>query len=465
MRDQTTTTNMPASHLNTDFHEKLVHGISTADLPTYVYSYPSKRAYRKMDGVRLSDIWNGNEKGAVNLYLHIPFCRYRCTYCTLFLTTKITDDVLERYVDKLCEQIALYAKFAGQRTVSSIYFGGGTPTVLNEAQFGKIFAALRASFPMHEENAEICVEGSPDSFSAQILDCLKRLGVNRISMGLQTMHPRELKESGRPYPVEESISAIQRIAERFTHFNLDLIYGLSGQTEESWFDSLHQVIGYGPSTISLYPVVSRPLTSLERLLRNKAERYIDDNAKYAIYNKNVDILSRHGYRQESFTRFTRLPRHMNAYAQEANDFNGVPLIGFGTGARSYKDHFHYSFDYAVGTREVSKIIDGYLEMELDEQNVVQYGIELSEEEERRRFVLLTLTLNQLSQSFYKGRFKRDLIADFGAELNALIAQECIEVGDGGKIELTPKGFKFSSLIASLFFSESIINKESEYVNK
>lgn len=448
------------------FHQRLRQGIASLDLPTYVYSYPSKRAYRHVAGqIALDDLWRPDDTGAVSLYLHIPFCRYRCTYCTLFLTTRHSDALIDSYVARLCEQIALYGPLAGQRTVSSIYFGGGTPSVMSTAQFDRIFAALDKHFPRRAAGIEICVEGSPDTLTGPLLAHMKALGVNRISTGLQTMHPDELKASGRPYSVEDSIAAIERIRTHFDHCNLDLIYGLSGQTRQSWFDSLEQVIAHQPTTLSLYPVVARPLTALERQIRVRPEQYIDDGAKYSIYDENVARLAAHGYRQESFTRFTRLPVDVSAYAQEAHDFNGTPLIGLGTGARSYCGDYHYSLDYAVNLNQVSKIVDDYIQQPLDRYNVIQYGIRLPPDEARRRFVLLNLTLGRLSPEQYRARFARDVFDDFDCELAALRDEHCTALDDAYDVVLTAKGFKFSSLIAHLLFSDWIRDLEHRYETK
>lgn len=437
--------------------------ISNDELKAYVYSYPSKRSYKDLDNIKLGDVWADNDSGPVSLYIHIPFCRYRCTYCTLFLTTQHTDDLIQRYVDKVCEQIAFYARFAGNKTIVSIYFGGGTPTILSNEQFGEIFTSIHAGFPNIAPTAELCVEGSPDSMSENLLDYLKSQGVTRISMGIQTMDSAELKASGRPYPVETTIAAVENIRERFDNFNLDLIYGLSGQTHESWENSLREIVKAGPMTISLYPVVSRPLTAIHKQQRLHPERYIDDQNKYAIYDRNVEFLRKNGYRQESFTRFTRLPEGASAYAQETSDFQGVPMIGIGTGARSYNGKHHYSFEYAVDLKQVGKAIDDYVNLEINEHSMVKYGIVLDEYEERLRYVMLSLTVNELSGTYYSSRFDRDLHADFSEVIDALEAEGCIESPSNDAVRLTTRGYKYSNLVAHHLFSNHVKALEERYV--
>ncbi|SOZ71312.1 Coproporphyrinogen III oxidase family protein (plasmid) [Cupriavidus taiwanensis] len=439
------------------------HSISNNHLKSYVYSYPSKRSYKDLHNIGIAEIWRSGERGPVSIYIHIPFCRYRCTYCALFLTTQHTERVIQNYVDKICDQIEFYATYAGRKTVVSVYFGGGTPTILKKKQFEQIFSSIQHGFKNISSSAELCVEGSPDSISEELLGFLKSQGVNRISMGIQTMDSAELKASGRPYPVSRAISAIENIQKFFENFNLDLIYGLSGQTYESWANSLRHIVSLGPPTISLYSAVSRPLTAIYKQQRLKPERYIDDQDKYAIYDSNVEFMQINGYRQESFTRFTHLPENTSAYAQETSDFLGVPLIGIGAGARSYNGKCHYSFDYAVDLKEVSKAIEDYLNLEITEHSMVRYGIVLDAYEERLRYFILNLTLNQLSKAYYSLQFGRNLYSDFPEVIDALEAEGCIEPPSNERIRLTKKGYKYSNLVAHHLFSNHVKTLEERYV--
>ncbi|WFU07016.1 STM4012 family radical SAM protein (plasmid) [Rhizobium sp. CB3171] len=447
------------------FANSLREAIGQDDLKAYVYSYPPKRTYKELKNISLSNVWDSNDLGPVSLYIHVPFCRYRCTYCTLFLTTQHTEDLIRRYVEKICWQIRLYATFAGHRPVASVYIGGGTPTLLPIDRLAQIFSSIRDGFPNIDGSAELCVEGSPDTLSGELLDFLKNQGVTRISMGIQTMDSVELRASGRPYPVSVSISAIEAIRTRFDNFNLDLIYGLFRQTQESWKRSLERILSFRPTTVSLYPAVSRPLTAVQKQQRSQPGEYLEDRIKYAIYDGNVDFMQDNAYRQESFTRFTCLPEGTSAYSQETSDFLGVPTIGIGAGARSYNGKYHYSLDYAVALKNVGKVIDDYINLELTGRNLLKYGVILDESEERLRYLLLNLTLNQISEADYSRRFKRDLRADFLEVIDALEDEGCIDLRSPGAIRLTRKGYKYSNLIAHHLFSDHVKIREERYVPK
>ncbi|MCA6112170.1 coproporphyrinogen-III oxidase family protein [Bradyrhizobium cenepequi] len=446
-----------------DCLEFLRTNIAKKELPTYVYGYPSKRAYRAFSQpLRITDVVEqANRSKQINIYIHIPFCRYRCTYCTLFLTTRHRRQTRESYVGRLVEHIARYGEYFGDREVVSIYFGGGTPTLLTQHQFGKLFAALDAAFPKRSPRCETTVESTPDSFDNNLLDCLKALGVNRMSMGIQSMEPGELAHSGRPYSVETAKAAIKALIERFSHVNLDLIYGLRGQTRDSWIFSLGRVLDYEPQTLSLYPVVVRPMTSITTSKAHNPELFFSEAEKYEVYDQNVALMASKGYRQESFTRFTKIAGD-HAYRQEVSDFKGTPLLGLGAGARSYFGQYHCSTDYAVDWSAASPIINAFSARPFDPDAIASHGIRLTQEDLGHRYVLLGLTLSALSRKNYAAVFGRALAADFGEELKALESLQLVDLADGDAYQLTRTGFKYSSIVARMFYSGRMVALEEQY---
>ncbi|WP_445220067.1 coproporphyrinogen-III oxidase family protein [Bradyrhizobium sp. Pa8] len=436
--------------------------IEKKELPTYVYGYPSKRAYRAFpQPLRITDVVEqANRSKQINIYIHIPFCRYRCTYCTLFLTTRNRAATQEAYVGRLVEHIARYGEYLGDREVVSIYFGGGTPTLLTQHQFGALFAVLDVAFPKRNRRCEITVEAAPDCFDNSLLDCLKTLGVNRMSMGIQSMVPGELAHSGRPYSIEIANAAIEALIERFSHVNLDLIYGLRGQTRNSWIFSLGRALDYEPQTISLYPVVVRPMTNVATSKRLNPELFFSEAEKYEVYDQNVALMASKGYRQESFIRFTRITGD-HAYRQEVSDFEGTPLLGLGAGARSYLGQYHYSTDYAVDWKVASRIINAFSDRPFDPKAIASHGIKLMPDDLARRYVLLGLTLSVLSRKNYAAIFGRTLTDDFGEELKALESLQLINLADGDVCQLTQEGFKYSSILARMFYSNTMVTLEEQ----
>ncbi|MCS3926142.1 oxygen-independent coproporphyrinogen-3 oxidase [Bradyrhizobium elkanii] len=432
-------------------------------MPTYVYGYPSKRTYRAFpQPLRITDVVEqASRSKQINIYIHIPFCSYRCTYCTLFLTTRQKPSTRESYVARLVEHIARYGEYFGDREVVSIYFGGGTPTLLTQHQFGDLFAALDAAFPKRSRKCEITVESAPGTFDNNLLECLKAVGVNRMSMGVQSMVAGELAHSGRPYSVETAEAGIEALTERFSHVNLDLIYGLRGQTRDSWMFSLGRALDYEPQTLSLYPVVVRPMTNIMTSKAHNPELFFSEAEKYEVYDQNVALMASKDYRQESFTRFTKIAGD-RAYLQENSDFEGTPLLGLGAGARSYFGQYHYGSDYAVDSSAASSIINDFSARPFDPEAIASHGIKLTPEDLARRYVLLGLTLSALSRRSYASVFGRELAVDFSQELKALECLQLVDLADGDTYQLTHAGFKYSSMVARVFYSGTMVALEEQY---
>lgn len=446
-------------------HDRLRRAIAGSELPNYVYSYPSKRAYRPVHPARtVADVWSESAgPGPLNLYLHIPFCSYRCAFCTLFLTTSHTPGVVDGYLDSLARQIAMYGTLLGHREVVSVYVGGGTPTTLSPAQFERLFGAVDAAFPRRRPGAECAVEASPDSMDPEVAGCLRGLGVNRVSMGIQTLDAEELRRVGRPYPMEVVHRAVEAIdAAAFENVNYDLIYGLEGQTGDSWLRTLDGTVALAPTTLTLYPVVFRPLTVIDTR-RRRDGAFAPDESKYALYDESVGRLDAAGWRQDSFVRFTTLDH--DGYQQEQADFSGVPLLGLGAGARSYADGVHYGTDFAVGRKSTTEIIAGFTGHDHRPDEALGLGFVLDADEQRRRFCILTLSLGRLDPVAYRRRFGPDDagLDRFAGELAALEAEGCVQAAPGGALVLTPKGFKYSNVIATLFRSDAVAGLERDYV--
>lgn len=439
--------------MENEFSKKLSEAIKVEHLPSYIYGYPSKRAYQKFEKeISLNQIW-ANQKGNLNLYIHIPFCNYKCTYCTLLSVKTKDPNLQEAYVDALTNEIKEYGKVAGYMTVDSIYIGGGTPTLLSDELLSKLFHSIFDNFPHISDDAEISIEGSPETMNLDKLNFLKNFGINRVSMGIQTLNELELTKTGRQYSMDVALQAINNIKlMNYRNFNIDLIYGLEYQTKESWLDSLKKTIQFAPNSINIYPVVIRPLTDINKYKQTNKNKFIEDDLKYELYDESVKYLHEFGYRQESFVSFTNLSS--DGYKQQVSDFEGNPLIGIGVGARSYNNSIQYSTDYAVTQITTFNIIMDYINKGFEKS--VQYGFRMNEEEQKRRYVILTLLLNKLNSHNYKRKFKSEILEDFKFEFVALKEENCIVIDTvSGNLSLTTKGFKYSNIIGSLFYSKQV----------
>jgi oxygen-independent coproporphyrinogen-3 oxidase len=286
--------------------------------------------------------------------------------------------------------------------------------------------------------------------------------VNRISMGVQTLDPDEARLVGRRYPLSAVHAAAEAIAAtRFDNVNYDLIYGLEGQTRESWLASLTATVGLGPQTVTVYPVVVRPLTAIEKRRMQRADAFVASPSLYAFYDATTAFLAERGFRQNTFVRFSRCER--DGLRQEVSDFSGVPLLGLGAGARSYSDAVHYSTDFAVRKTATLDIIRGFIDFDHRPDQPLDRGFLLGDDERRRRFCVLNLSLGQLDPRDYARRFGGDGLADFESELGALAAEGCVDVTAAGVYQLTPRGFKYSNVMGELFKSPRVDALERSYV--
>jgi len=430
-------------------------------LPNYVYSYPSKRAYRPFNPpLSQRQIWEGVESASLNIYAHVPFCRYRCSFCTLFVTTMDSEILKQEYVDSLCRQTEMMGSIIECESVESIYIGGGTPTTLSPQQFEQLLGCMYEALPPLGPSAEVCVEGSPDTMTADLLGPLCDLGVTRISVGLQTLDDGELKGIGRPYTFETVERAIHNIRSiPFDSFNLDLIYGLSGQTMESWMRSLDTALAWEPTTLTLYPVVFRPLSVIEK--QRHRHTFATDTDKYSMYDSAVYRLRSLGYRQESLVRFTKAQTH-SGYVQEHSDFSGNPLLGLGTSSRSYAHNVHYATEFPVRLGAANRAISEFASARHDPEEEVALGIVLDDEELLRRYLILNLSLGRLSVrkalEYYGARYHM-----FVPHIEALTAEGLVCLTEDDAIELTEMGFKYSSLVGDLFRSSNVAKLEELFV--
>lgn len=199
---------------------------------------------------------------AISVYIHIPFCVKKCAYCD-FASFPGQIDLLGAYVDAVCREIRAQAAFFGSRRVKTIFFGGGTPTLLSGAQMERILNALDSGFHI-EETAEISMEGNPGTLSAENLRAYRQAGVNRLSIGVQSMDDGLLASIGRIHTRAQAQEAVRLAREAgFDNINLDLMLGLPGQTSAQWADTLERALALEPEHLSCYSLILEEGTPLE----------------------------------------------------------------------------------------------------------------------------------------------------------------------------------------------------------
>lgn len=448
---------------------------TSVDLPrpyqSYTYAYPHKTAYRELDSAsrpapRLTDLWAGESRQALSLYLHIPFCEVRCGFCNLFTRIGAPDGLTGRYLDAVRRQAAAVREALGDaqppRFVNAA-FGGGTPTFLEAAELERLCDIAEREMGVDLRAVPLSVEASPSTATADRLAVLVERGATRLSLGVQSFVEEEARAAVRPQHRSDVEAALTRIREAAVPvLNIDLIYGIDGQTAASWRYSLDAALAWRPEEIYLYPLYIRPLTGLGRNTDPSAAGREWDGQRLRRYREGRDHLLSRGYEQVSMRMFRRSdapPQGPDDYACQTDG-----MIGLGCGARSYTSRLHYSFDYAVSMREIRGIIDDYTATE--DFSRALHGRWVDEDEARRRHLLQSLLQAEgLPVAEYRLRFGSRPYDDFPAELDTLAARGWLD-GDGAEqLRLSAEGLAHSDAIGPEFFSPDVRATMAAYETK
>ncbi|MGW3339036.1 STM4012 family radical SAM protein [Streptomyces sp. NPDC001009] len=439
-----------------------------APYQSYVYAYPHKTAYRKLtDRPRLSELWAGEPKDALSLYLHIPFCEVRCGFCNLFTRIGAPDGLTGAYLDALERQAGAVREALGEREpvrFATAAFGGGTPTFLTAAELTRLCDIAEHRMGADLRAVPLSVEASPATATADRLEVLAERGATRLSLGVQSFDDTEARAAVRPQRRADVEAALGRVRDAgIPVLNIDLIYGIDGQTEHTWLRSLDAALAWRPEELYLYPLYIRPLTGLGRRSRTTDPEW--DEQRLRLYRAGRDHLLAHGYEQRSMRMF----RRADAPAEGAEDYacQTDGMIGLGCGARSYTSALHYSFDYAVGMHEIRSIIDDYCARPAADFAHAEYGRRMTGDEARRRHLLQSLLqADGLAGDDYRARFGgRTPAGDFPAELERFAGRGWLEPGQDPVLRLSPEGLAHSDALGPELFSPAVRAAMAAYERK
>ncbi len=425
----------------------------------YTYSYPHKTAYRPLkEKVCLEQLWQKEKLDALFLYVHIPFCTMRCGFCNLFTLAKPDNHITDQYLDALERQINALQPIISQAQFARYAIGGGTPTFLDEAQLERLFSLTR--FDGFRDNTPICIESSPETISPAKVQLLQRHNVSRISMGIQSFTDTEVKNLARKQNSTQVTQAIETIRQYSdADLNLDLIYGIEGQTVSSWLHSIAHALKYAPEELYLYPLYVRQATGLGKIKQRNSTMGQSDTDMLALFQAGRDYLLANGYKQISMRMFRRSDINDNDVPYYSCQQDG--MLGLGAGARSYTNQLHYSSEYAVGRHGVKAIIEHYCQQTEQDFRFAHYGIELNEEEKKRRFVMQSLLIaDGLTITDYEAQFNSDCLSDF-PQLQLLLS-EGLMMQQNQLLQLTAQGFERADSIGPWFASKQVKQAMSEY---
>jgi oxygen-independent coproporphyrinogen-3 oxidase len=292
------------------------------------------------------------------LYIHIPFCKNRCTYCDFFSTTDETK--VDTFIDTLCLE-AESRRDEVDEPVKTIYFGGGTPSRLHAKHFNTIFETLYRCYPI-EPTAEVTVEANPDDLTERYLTLLTQQPVNRLSLGVQSFNDKELRLLSRRHTAQEATHAVKCAQEQgFHNISIDLMYGLPGQTEEVWQKNLNQATELQVPHLSAYHLIYEEKTPMHALLQAGKVTSVDEETSTAMFAMLVDWMTQHGfihYEVSAFGKKGFFSQHNSAY------WKGEKYLGLGPSAHSF-DGDSRSWNIASITQYIRGVTSGepYRDME------------------------------------------------------------------------------------------------------
>lgn len=273
---------------------------------------------------------------SISIYLHIPFCSHRCAYCD-FNTVAGLEDLIPAYTQALCREIQAATAAAGERLLAeTVFFGGGTPSLLSTAQLEQILATLKVAFDL-PPTAEISLEANPGTLSLPYLRALRQAGVNRLSLGVQSANPFELRflERQHDYPqVIQSVAWARRAG--FDNLNLDLIFGLPGQELAGWQHTIELALGLQPEHFSLYSLTIEHGTPLEHWSRRGLVAEPDQDQAADMYEWASQRLDQAGYVQYEISNWAKeRSGRLLACRHNLQYWRGLPYLGLGAGAHGY----------------------------------------------------------------------------------------------------------------------------------
>lgn len=421
----------------------------------YSYSYPHKTTYRPLaQPASLASVWKNEPQDSLFLYVHIPFCEVRCGFCNLFTFSQPEADLptqylktLRRHAESIRQQLP-FAKFG------RLAIGGGTPSFLDADQLAELFSTLNECLNVDGTRVPTSFEVSPGTIDSEKLQKLHDFGVDRVSMGIQSLNARDVSSLGRPQKQAEVFRALDLIREySFETLNLDLIYGAEQQTLASWMESVAETIRIRPEEIYLYPLYVRPLTGLAKINRPASDK------RPELYHAARTLLVDSGYEQISMRMF-QLPRK---FAKTTQDYSCQRdgMIGLGCGARSYTSELHYGSSYAVKQTSILRLIHDYISQTSSQLSLATHGNELNSEEQQRRHLILSLLLVEgLDSLSYTQRFGSAPMENF-PELQELCELGMATVSDD-RFQLTEKGIAWSDTIGPWLYSEEVRLRMAEF---
>jgi oxygen-independent coproporphyrinogen III oxidase len=373
------------------------------------------------------------DRNRLGLYIHIPFCRAKCHYCD-FNSFCGREELIPAYFDALQKEIVLYASRLESHTFRTVFIGGGTPSLVEQEHIYNVLNTCRQYFKL-DEGAEISIETNPGTLSYEKLLAYRVMGINRLSIGLQAWQEPLLKMLGRIHDREAFVQNFQQARKAgFQNINVDLIFGIPGQTLEDWSETLVNVARLEPTHLSCYSLKIEEGTPFGDRYETGELIPLEDELDRQMYERTLEFLNRRGYRHYEISNFARPGyecKHNLIY------WKAESYIGLGAGAHSYFRDQRYSNPENLN-EYIRRIQNGELPWEKIEK--------IDSAESMGEFMILGLRLTDgIGMKEFRDRYGRDLLEVYGKPVDKLLERALLEQ-EGDRLRLTPEGLDLANQV-------------------
>jgi putative oxygen-independent coproporphyrinogen III oxidase len=358
-------------------------------------------------------------------YIHIPFCEHICYYCD-FNKVFLKGQPVNEYIESLLKEMKLQMEVTPVEKFKTIFVGGGTPTVLNEAQLDMLCSGIRSILPY--ENGEFTFEANPGDLSDEKLRILYEYGVNRLSFGVQSFNDELLQRIGRTHTAKDVFTTLKKAEKAgFQNISIDLIYGLPGQTEDDFRDTLNTALSLQLPHYSSYSLIVEPKTVFYNLMRKGKLHLPPEEAEASMYTVLMNEMEKHGLLQYEISNFAKTgyeSRHNLVY------WNNEEYFGFGAGSHGYINQVRRS-NYGP--------VKKYMEPLRNDMLPIFEQHKLSQQEMMEEEMFLGLRKNEgVSMEHFKKKYDESVLTIFGKPISDTVQKGLLEIVDN-RIKLTNEG--------------------------
>lgn len=373
----------------------------------------------------------------LGIYIHIPFCIKKCYYCD-FISYSNQEEKIEKYIDALVKEIELESKKYEKEEyeISTIYLGGGTPSYLDSLYIKKILHIIKENYNI-DKDVEITIEVNPGTVNEEKLKDYINIGINRISIGLQSTNNEILKTIGRIHKYKEFLDCYKQARSvGFKNINVDLMLALPNQSLEDLDETLNKIIQLNPEHISLYSLIIEENTPIEKMISKKEISLPDEEIERKMYWNSKNKLEENNYIHYEISNFAKKGYESK---HNTNCWKQKEYLGFGVAAHSYFENKRY-----CNTKSIEEYCKNSKEGNLEKNRTI---CEIqTEEEKQKEYMLLGLRmLEGVNVQEFKNKFVENPIYLFRKELEKLVKEDLIEI-DLNQIRLTNKGLDFANLV-------------------